>query len=132
MGLVPAAELQKDKEKKKVIRKETYGKLLEIVSRKIKSASEMNQVHVMVTLPTWVMGCPVYNVVLATDYIDRQLKNGGYKTRRMNDTSVYVNWEKGRKPKEAQETERHVLEEEFKLPSLINLKKVAGRYSREK
>ena len=94
MGLVPAASLQKDKEKKKEVRKETYRKILEIVSRKIKNAAEMNQVHIMVTIPPWVLGCPVYDLLLATNYIERQIKNGGYRTARINESSMYVNWEK--------------------------------------
>jgi broad specificity polyphosphatase/5'/3'-nucleotidase SurE len=134
MGLVPAASLQKDKEKKKEVRKETYRKILELVSRKIKNAAEMNQVHIMVTIPPWVLGCPVYDLLLATNYIERQIKNGGYRTARINENSMYVNWDKDRRKshQEHPETERHVLEEEFKIPSLINLKKVASRYQREK
>jgi len=134
MGLVPAAALQKEKEKKKEVRKETYRKILEIVSRKIKNAAEMNQVHTMITIPPWVLGCPVYDLLLATNYIDRQIKNGGYRTARINESSMYVNWDKDRRKldREQPETERHVLEEEFKIPSLVNLKKVAARYQREK
>ena len=134
MGLVPAASLQKEKEKKKEVRKETYRKILEIVSRKIRNAAEMNQVHIMVTIPHWVLGCPVYDLLLATNYIERQIKNGGYHTARINENSMYVNWDKGRRKsgQEHPETERHVLEEEFKIPSLVNLKKVASRYQREK
>jgi hypothetical protein len=132
MGLVPAAALQKDKEKKKEVRKETYRKILETVSRKIKNASEMNQVHVLVTIPPWIMGCPVYDVLLATNYIERQVKNGGYRTARINESSMYVNWEKPAAARDGPTTERHVLEEEFKIPSLVNLKKVAARYQREK
>jgi hypothetical protein len=134
MGLVPAASLQKEKEKKKEVRKETYRKILEIVSRKIRNAAEMNQVHIMVTIPPWVLGCPVYDLLLATNYIERQIKNGGYHTARINGNSMYVNWDKGRRKsdREHPETERHVLEEEFKIPSLVNLKKVASRYQREK
>ena len=134
MGLVPAAALQKEKEKKKSIRKETYRNILEIVSRKIKNAAEMNQVHLLITIPRWVLGCPVYDLLQATNYIERQVKNGGYHTARINESSMYVNWDKDRRKldPEHQETERHVLEEEFKIPSLVNLKKVASRYQREK
>lgn len=128
-GLIPANELQKEKDAKKTIKKETYRQILDQISRKIKNASDMGNNTLVVTIPGFVMGCPTFDQVTATTYILRQLKNGGYKTMRVNAVSILVDWTKDRGPKEQKHTERHVLEQEYQIPSLINLKKYAEKYS---
>ena len=139
MSLVLATELQKEKDAKRAIKKQTYKQILEQVSRKIKNASNGGKEQVIVTIPVFVMGCPSFDQRAAAIYIDRQLKNGGYKTRFVSEISIYIDWTKDRPPpppplpqgvKKARKTERDVLEEEYQLPSLINLKKYAQKYSR--
>ena len=144
MSLVLATELHKEKDAKRAIKKQTYKQILEQVSRKIKNASLSGKEHLVVTIPVFVMGCPSFDQKTAAIYIERQLKNGGYKTRFINEISILVDWTKDRPPppdhppdpgrpqgvKRAKKTERDVLEEEYQLPSLINLKKYAQKYSR--
>ena len=144
MSLVLATELHKEKDAKRAIKKQTYKQILEQVSRKIKNASTVGKEHLVVAIPVFVMGCPSFDQKTAAIYIERQLKNGGYKTRFINEISILVDWTKDRPPppdhppdpgrpqgvKRAKKTERDVLEEEYQLPSLINLKKYAQKYSR--
>jgi len=143
MSLVLATDLHKEKDAKRAIKKQTYKQILEQVSRKIKNASTGGKEHLVVVIPLFVMGCPSFDQKTATIYIERQLKNGGYKTRFISEISILVDWTKDRPPperpqdpgraqgiKKAKKTERDVLEEEYQLPSLINLKKYAQKYSR--
>lgn len=133
MSLVPASELHKDKEKKKKIRKEIYKTILTLFSKKIKHNSECGTTWVILETPTFVMGFPPFDVPLATSYMERQLRNGGYKTRSVTPTSVLVDWSpdrptspKSNRTRGSSTTERSVLEEEFS--GLINLKKYAEKY----
>lgn len=132
MSLVPASELQKDKEKKKLIKKEIYKNILEIFSKKIKHVAESGTTWVILETPGFVMGCPSFNVIAATTYLERQLRNGGYKTRLVTSSSILVDWSPEPKVKRREggratsSTEREVLVDEFS--GLINLKKVADKY----
>ena len=132
MSLVLANDLQKDKEAKKAIKKQTYKQILEQISRKIKTAAGAGKEQLVVTIPMFVMGCPAFDQTTAAIYIERQLKNGKYKTTFVNQVSILVDWEKerpSRSPSAPKKTERSVLEEEYQLPSLINLKKYAQKYN---
>jgi hypothetical protein len=142
MSLVLATELHKEKDAKRAIKKQTYKQILEQVSRKIKNASAIGKDRLVISIPVFVMGCPSFDQPVAAIYIERQLKNGGYKTRFITEISILVDWSKDyHKPvnappvgqstviRKAKKTERDVLEEEYQLPSLINLKKCAAKYS---
>ena len=133
MSLILANDLQKEKDAKRAIKKETYKQILEQVSRKIKNAAAAGKEQLVVTIPVFVMGCPTFDPATAAIYIERQLKNGKYKTTFINQVSILVDWEKQRRPVptkgSSSKTERSVLEEEYQLPSLINLKKYAQKYN---
>ena len=130
MSLIPASELQKDKEKKKLIKKEIYKNILEIFSKKIKHVAESGTTWVILETPGFVMGCPSFDITSATIYLERQLRNGGYKTRIITNSSIFVDWSPEPKDKKrtttTTTTERDVLVDEFS--GLINLKKVADKY----
>lgn len=130
MSLIPASELHKEKEKKKLIKKEIYKNILEIFSKKIRHVAESGTTWVVLETPAFVMGCPSFDVASATIYLERQLRNGGYKTRIITNSSIFVDWSPERKVNkrggEGTSTEREVLVDEFS--GLINLKKVADKY----
>jgi len=90
--LVSALELQKADEAKKAIRKETYKKILEQISKKIQVSSQVGNKNLIVNIPSFVMGFPTFNREVAANYIERQLRNGGYKTNRLSETSIYIDW----------------------------------------
>ena len=127
-GLVPASELHNKNIAKNAIKKQTYGEILEQISRKIKRSSTVGNTNLIVTIPSFVMGCPTFDPVSATTYILRQLKNGGYKPTRITMTSILVDWTPVKISTEPKHTERHVLEQDYQIPSLINLKKYANKY----
>ena len=130
--LVSISELHSEVQKKKKIRKETYVKILDIISKRIKTKNELGEKRMIFSTPSYVMGCPSFDVYSATIYLERQLKNGGYNTRLISNDSIYIDWypkrNKKKEPSTERVTERDVLEDEFS--NLINLKKFADKYSK--
>ena len=124
--LVSAMELQKADQAKKEIKKETYRKILEQISKKIQVSSEMGNKNLIVNIPVFVMGFPSFNQEAATIYIDRQLKNGGYKTNRISVTSIYIDWNKPKGDNRTTHDKKSV--DDLDIPSFMNLKKYAAKY----
>lgn len=129
--LVSVSELQEDEQRKKQIRKETYSKILDMISKKIKAKNELGEKQLIFVTPSFVMGCPSFDVGAATMYLERQLRNGGYTTAILSNDSFYIDWKpkvqsRNTKSRATKTTERDVLEDEFS--GLINLKKYAEKY----
>tara|TARA_R110002074_G_scaffold8841_2_gene35775 strand:- start:4791 stop:5177 length:387 start_codon:yes stop_codon:yes gene_type:complete len=123
--LISVLELQKADKAKKQIKKETYRKILEQISKKIQVSSQIGNKNLIVTIPSFVMGFPTFHQYTAANYIIRQLNNGGYKTNRLNDTSIYIDWTS---PKEDNKTPENKYEDDLDIPSFVNLKKYAAKY----
>ena len=123
--LVSAMELQKADQAKKEIKKETYRKILEQISKKIQVSSDIGNKNLIVTIPIFVMGFPSFNQEAAATYIERQLNNGGYKTNRLSATSIYIDWNK---PKGDKTTHDKKPVDDLDIPSFMNLKKYAAKY----
>ena len=123
--LVSALELQKADQAKKEIKKETYRKILEQISKKIQVSSEIGNKNLIVSIPPFVMGFPSFSQEAATIYIERQLNNGGYKTNRLSPTTIYIDWTGPRvdKPKTKSGSV-----DDLDIPSFVNLKKYAAKY----
>ena len=121
--LISVIELQKAEQAKKEIKKETYRKILEQISKKIKVSSDIGNKNLIVTIPGFVMGFPSFNQEIAANYIERQLKNGGYSTSRLNEKSIYIDWNKSIKVNDKKSTE-----DDLDIPSFVNLKKYAAKY----
>jgi len=126
MPLVAASELQKAEVQRKQIKKETYKKILDQISKKIQTISESKGTNTVVTVPHFIVGFPIYNRASAAVYIERQLKNAGYYVRRVSECDIYVDW-KVRKKSEC-DTEGGSVEDDMGLPSFLNLKKYAAKY----
>lgn len=137
--LVSVSELQEDEQRKKQIRKETYSKILDMISKKIKAKNELGEKRLIFVTPSFVMGCPSFDVGAATVYLERQIRNGGYNTAILSNDSFYIDWMPkssargtnshgtgSRGTNSKSRTERDVLEDEYS--GLINLKKYAEKY----
>lgn len=123
--LVSAMELQKADQAKKEIKKETYRKILEQISKKIQVSSQIGNKNLIVTIPAFVMGFPSFNQEAAATYIQRQLNNGGYRTNRLSTTSIYIDWNKS-KGENITRDKKPV--DDLDIPSFMNLKKYAAKY----
>jgi hypothetical protein len=123
--MISVDEINKITDKRNKLRKETYVKIYEQVSKKIRQTVVFGNKHLFITIPSFVVGYPAFDRLKAAHYIKRQLDLGGFQTRFVGDHEIYITWsnKKKTKPKEQEPTE------EFgDFPSFVNLKKVANKY----
>lgn len=126
-------EIHKIEDNRKKIKKETYKKIYDQVSKKIKNAVELGQKNVFVRIPTFILGLPSYDVEKACIYVQRQFINGGFYVCKTSEIDLYISWckEKNKKSK-SQSQSQHEMDTDMiddpSLPSLVNLKKLASRY----
>jgi hypothetical protein len=118
-------DVTKIDEKRKQIKKEIYKKIYEQFSGKIKQSVELGHKQIFLTVPTFLLGYPVFDRRLAAKYIARQFQLGGFTVKLLSDFDIYVSWVVPKKKKERVEDE-----EETDLPNLLNLKKMANQYRR--
>lgn len=118
-------DVTKIDEKRKQIKKEIYKKIYEQFSGKIKQSVELGHKQIFLTVPTFLLGYPVFDRRLAAKYIARQFQLGGFTVKLLSDFDIYVSWLVPKKKKEKVEDE-----EETDLPNLLNLKKMANQYRR--
>ena len=128
--MISVQEIQKIEGVRKAIRKETYTKIYEQFSKRIRHHVELGLKSVTLSVPSFVMGCPTFDRSKAADYLVRQLKNGGFNVDRLSPTDIYVDWNI-KAPKKKTEAEAEAAAEfDTGLPSLINLKKLAAKHRR--
>ncbi len=124
--MISVDELSKISEKRNKLRKETYVKIYEQISKKIRQSAEFGNKFLLVSVPSFVVGFPAFDRLKAVHYIKRQLDLGGFYTRLVGDYEIYVSWTYKKK---ANKSEKHESIEEFgDFPSFVNLKKVANKY----
>lgn len=129
-GLVSARELAEREKKRLDVKKATYRAILEQFSRKISNAATLGSHEVMLAVPPFVIGFPVYDVGLATSYIQRQIERLGYTTRRAMPTVIHVTWSKP-VSKNVPVVIDHS-HDDSDVPSLINLAKTAQKIRAKK
>lgn len=129
--MISVQEIQKIEGVRKAIRKETYTKIYEQFSKRIRHHVELGMKSVTLSVPSFVMGCPTFDRSKAADYLVRQLKNGGFNVDRLSHTDIYVDWNiKTNKKKPESELAETTHDLDNGLPSLINLKKLAAKHRR--
>ena len=127
-SLISVRELQKAKLAKKEIRKETYRKILEQISKKIQVSAQVGNSSLIATIPSFVMGFPTFDRTMAATYIERQLKNGGYNVKRINDIGLLIDWKVAVEKKERPEAPPKYDNDSMGVSSFLNLKKYAAKY----
>ena len=101
-------------------------KIYEQFSSKIKQSVEYGHKQIFLTVPSFLLGYPVFDRNAAAKYIARQFVLGGFTVKRVSDYDIYVSWFVPKKKKEKREHE----EDEGDFPNLMNLKKMANQYRR--
>ena len=124
--MISINDVTKIDEKRKQIKKEIDKKIYEQFSRKIKKAVEFGNKQIFLTIPTFLVGYPVFDRSAAAHYVARQFKHGGFNVNVVGEYEIYVNWIVDKK-KDSRNTE-HTDETQF--PDLMNLKKIANKYRR--
>ena len=129
MSLVSASDISGIHQAKRDIRKETYKKILEQFSKKIKHVAHLNQTSVTLVIPGIILGFPIFDRTTAGTYLERQLRNGGYTTRRLDSVSIFVQWGTAQPRGTDKKKQTETPQSEFgELSGLVNLRKVANKY----
>ena len=123
--MITIDEISKIADKRKRLKKETYVKLYEQISKKIRQSVELGNKYVFVQIPSFVMGYPHFDRRKATDYLIRQFQISGFMVQSVGEFEICISWR-------AKKVEKHIEEkpeEDFEdFPTLVNLKKTANKY----
>ena len=126
--MISVDDISRIAEKRNRLRKETYVKLYEQISKKIRQSVELGHKYVFVQIPSFVMGYPHFDRIKATQYLVRQLHIGGFMVQHIGDFELCISWRprkiKNNTQKKQEDDDDHL--EEF--PTLVNLKKAANKY----
>lgn len=105
-------------------KKEYYKALLEQFSRKIKHSVELGKKDAILTVPTFLVGYPKYDLAATVVYMSRQLGRLGYKVELVGPLDLKVTW---RNTRIDQDEEAETDDPVTFLPSLVNLQKTAQK-----
>lgn len=120
--MISVDEISRMTEKKNRIKKETYVKLYEQASRKIRRTVDFGGKYVIFQVPSILLGYPIYDRLKATSYIKRQLIRGGFEVAIVDDYDLHITW----KVSKVATGDEKPTEDDF--PTLVNLKKAANKY----
>ena len=120
--MISVDEISRMTEKKNRLKKETYVKLYEQASRKIRRTVDFGGKYVIFQVPSILLGYPVYDMTKATAYIKRQLIRGGFEVAIVDEYQLHITW----KVTKVATRDEKPTEDEF--PTLVNLKKAANKY----
>ena len=91
-GVSSAKDILAAEKKRASAKKEYYKALLEQFSRKIKHAVELGGKHALLTVPTFLVGYPKYDLAATVVYMSRQLGRLGYKVEMVGPLDLKVTW----------------------------------------
>jgi hypothetical protein len=121
--MISVDEISRLTEKKNRLKKETYVKLYEQASRKIRQSVDFGAKYAVFQIPSFLIGYPMFDRFKATAYIKRQLERGGFIVTVTGDHELHISWKVKKVPSEKKE--EPVLDD---FPTLVNLKKAANKY----
>tara|TARA_Y100000389_G_scaffold204261_1_gene255940 strand:- start:4764 stop:5093 length:330 start_codon:yes stop_codon:yes gene_type:complete len=84
--------LNKEKQRKQVI---IYNKILEMSSNKIRNIGIYGGFNCFFTIPTFVLGLPLYDIHKCIDYIVDSWRKKGFLVQRLpepNVNTIYISW----------------------------------------
>jgi hypothetical protein len=123
-----AKQIVASEKKREDVRKEYYRELLTQFCRKIRTASELGRKDTILTVPSFLIGFPKYDLLVTVQYMARQLTRLGYIVTLVGPLDLNVRWT--RVALVESEMEREVMDPNTYLPSLVNLKKTAEKIKR--
>jgi hypothetical protein len=124
MEIASAKEMLAAEKKRASAKKEYYKALLEQFSRKIKHSVELGKRDALLTIPTFLVGYPKYDLAATVVYMSRQLGRLGYKVEMVGPLDLKVTW---RNTRPEQDEEAETSDPGIFLPSLVNLQKTAQK-----
>lgn len=87
-----AKELVKKQKKRDKEKNIIYQKVYDRVDKKISMASNQNYYQCLYEIPELMLGLPLYNINECIIYVDKKLKENGFKTIWTKNT-VLIDWE---------------------------------------
>lgn len=85
-------DIHKIEDHRRQLKKEIYITIYDQFSRKIKNAVHLNQKQVCLRVPVFLVGYPTYDILKASQYLERQLIRSGFQVSKMSDIDFYVTW----------------------------------------
>ena len=125
--MINVRDIVKIENKRKEIKKETYKKIYEQFSRKIRQTVEFGQRQVFLTVPGFLIGFPTFDRDKAVEYLKRQLERAEFSVTQTSSYEFHVTWGHTKVKEKAPEEEDASFDD---LPNLVNLKKAANKYRR--
>lgn len=127
--MINARDIVNIENKRREIKKETYKKIYEQFSRKIRQTVEFGQRQVFLTVPGFLIGFPTFDRDRAAEYLKRQLERAEFTVLQTSPYEFHVSWgNAGAKSKHKEPEEEEPSFDD--LPTLVNLKKAANKYRR--
>ena len=124
MEVASAKDMLAAEKKRGSAKKEYYKALLEQFSRKIKNSVELGKKEAVVTVPSFLVGYPKYELATTVVYMSRQLTRLGYKVALVGPLDLKVTW---RNTRPEQDDDAEMTDPGIFLPSLVNLQKTAQK-----
>jgi len=125
--MISIDEISRITEKRNKLKKETYIKIYEQISKKIRQSVDLGHKYMFCQIPSFVMGYPHFNRVKALQYIKRQFDIGGFTVQQVGDFELCISW----RPKKLHKNTQCEDDEDMgEFPSFVNLKKAANKYRR--
>ena len=124
MEIASAKDILAAEKKRGSAKKEYYKALLEQFSRKIKHSVELGRKDALLTIPSFLVGYPKYDLAATVVYMSRQLGRLGYKVELVGPLDLKVTW---RNTRPEQDEEAETTDPGVFLPSLVNLQKTAQK-----
>jgi hypothetical protein len=124
MEIASAKDILAAEKKRGAAKKEYYKALLEQFSRKIKHSVELGKKDALLTVPSFLVGYPKYDLATTVVYMSRQLGRLGYKVELVGPLALKVTW---RHTHPEQDEAVETADPGTFLPSLVNLQKTAQK-----
>ena len=123
--MISIDEITRITEKRNKLKKETYVKIYEQISKKIRQSVDLGHKYIFCQIPAFVMGCPHFDRIKAFQYIIRQFEIGGFNVQAVGQYELCISW----KPVKKTKNNNHSVEDDTgDFPTLINLRKAANKY----
>lgn len=124
MEIASAKDILAAERKRGAAKKEYYKALLEQFSRKIKHSVELGKKEAVLTVPSFLVGYPKYDLAATVVYMSRQLGRLGYNVELIGPLDMKVTW---RNTRLDQDEQAEMANPVTFLPSLANLQKTAQK-----
>ena len=106
--MISIDDISKIAEKRNKLKKETYTKIYEQITKKIRQSVDMGNKYLFAQIPSFVMGYPQFDRIKAMHYIIRQFQIGGFMVQMVGEFEICISWRPTKKNKSKEENNQEV------------------------